>query len=291
MEGVSLFAVTYLILIPVFVYWVIGKRRGLFTLASYFLCAGLNALVKLTACVYRPWIRDPRIIPAGDSIETATGYSFPSGHTITAGTIYGGTALSLWKPARLFSILCLILVFLTGFSRNYLGVHTPQDVIVGVLEAALVLFVVEKLFMHVEKKIESEIIVLSIFFAIGWLGMAYVTYKSYPMDYIDGKLLVDPMKMKADGYTNLGYLIAFPVARLFEKSFVKFKPAGPNLKGIVMGGIGTVSLYLMIKYLKPLVHSSVGYYLGRFAFSFILVFYCVALYPMIIKLVMRGFRK
>ena len=85
MEGLSLFAVTYLILIPVFVYWVVDKRKGLYTLVSYYLCRSVNAIVKLTACIYRPWIRDARVMPAGDAITTATGYSFPSGHTVSAG--------------------------------------------------------------------------------------------------------------------------------------------------------------------------------------------------------------
>ncbi len=58
MEGISLFAVTYLIMIPVFVYWVVSKRKGLYTLVSYYLCCGFNAIVKLTVCAYRPWIRD-----------------------------------------------------------------------------------------------------------------------------------------------------------------------------------------------------------------------------------------
>ena len=78
MEYVSLFAVTFLIMIPVFVYWVVDKKKGLYTLVSYYLCCGFNAMLKLTACIYRPWIRDARIKPAGDAITTATGYSFPS---------------------------------------------------------------------------------------------------------------------------------------------------------------------------------------------------------------------
>ena len=67
MEGLSLFAVTFLIMLPVFVYWVIDKKKGLYTLVSYYLCCGVNAMVKLTACVYRPWIKDARVLPAGDA--------------------------------------------------------------------------------------------------------------------------------------------------------------------------------------------------------------------------------
>ena len=84
MEGVSMFAVTYLILFPVYYYWNRNKRDGLYALVAYYFCMVITPLVKLTACVYRPWIRDSRIVPAGKAIVTATGYSFPSGHTTTA---------------------------------------------------------------------------------------------------------------------------------------------------------------------------------------------------------------
>ena len=100
MEFVSMFATNYLILIPVFMYWFWDKRKGLYTLVSYYFCMLLTPLIKLTACIYRPWIRDSRVLPAGDSIATATGYSFPSGHTTTAGPLAGGMAVSMWPNKR-----------------------------------------------------------------------------------------------------------------------------------------------------------------------------------------------
>ena len=82
MEGVSMFAVTYLILFPVYYYWNRNKKDGLYALVAYYFCMVITPLVKLTACVYRPWIRDSRIVPAGKAIVTtvpgsATAGSFP----------------------------------------------------------------------------------------------------------------------------------------------------------------------------------------------------------------------
>lgn len=127
MEFVSMFAVTYLILFPVYIYWNRDKRDGLYVLVSYYFCMVFTPLIKLTACIYRPLIRDSRIIPAGDSISTTTGYSFPSGHTSTAGPLAGGMAVIFWKEKgmRWLSVLFAAAVLLTAFSRNYLGVHTP----------------------------------------------------------------------------------------------------------------------------------------------------------------------
>ena len=100
MEMISLFAVTYLMIVPAFIYWAFDKRSGLYTPASYNSCIAVNAVLKLRVCAYRQWIRDSRVLPAGDAITTATGYSFPDGHTTTATPIYGGSAVSAWKKHK-----------------------------------------------------------------------------------------------------------------------------------------------------------------------------------------------
>ena len=42
-----------------------------------------------------------------------------------------------WK--KLVSVILVLLILVTGFSRNYLGVHTPQDVIVGLRETVILM--------------------------------------------------------------------------------------------------------------------------------------------------------
>ena len=72
MEAVSLFAITYLVIIPALIYWCVNKKDGLYIISSFSLTVAFNAVLKLTVCAYRPWIRDPRILPAGDAITTAS---------------------------------------------------------------------------------------------------------------------------------------------------------------------------------------------------------------------------
>lgn len=63
--------------------------------------------------------------------ETATGYSFPSGHTQNFTTWTSLTAMQLKK--KWFTILVTILILLVAFSRVYLGAHYPSDVVVSVV--------------------------------------------------------------------------------------------------------------------------------------------------------------
>lgn len=77
-----------------------------------------------------------------DSGYTASFFSFPSGHAVTAASFYGLLTFlvsrRLGGPARWFVVAGgASLVLLIGFSRLYLGVHYPSDVVAGYLAAAL----------------------------------------------------------------------------------------------------------------------------------------------------------
>lgn len=82
-----------------------------------------------------------------DSGYYASGYSFPSGHATVAVGFYGTlTLLVAWRLKGLWRwtvvTLGVALVLLIGFSRLYLGVHYPTDVLAGFLAAPLWISVV-----------------------------------------------------------------------------------------------------------------------------------------------------
>ena len=99
------------------VYWCVSKEFGSYLLMGWSGNRLVNGVLKVTACAYRPWIRDARIVPYGNAISTATGYSFPSGHTMNAGTVFGGGVVRRDLP-RLLRIVLAILLALVGFSRQ-----------------------------------------------------------------------------------------------------------------------------------------------------------------------------
>jgi undecaprenyl-diphosphatase len=81
----------------------------------------------------------PEIIDSG---YAAGFYAFPSGHATVAVGFYGALALilayHLRGPTRLVVLGSgALLVFLIGFSRLYLSVHYPTDVLAGFLAAPL----------------------------------------------------------------------------------------------------------------------------------------------------------
>ena len=62
------------IVIMAIIYWAVSKEYGTFFLMGWSGNRLVNGFLKVTFCAYRPWVRDPRIIPFGNSMTTATGY-------------------------------------------------------------------------------------------------------------------------------------------------------------------------------------------------------------------------
>ena len=288
MEFISSAATNYLILIPIFFYWFIDRRKGLYALVSYYFCMFVTPLVKLSACVYRPWIRDSRILPAGDSIRTATGYSFPSGHTTTAGPLAGGIAVSAWgnRRTRWASVLLVVCVLLTAFSRNYLGVHTPQDVFVAICLSVLSLILTSKLFSFLDSHPEKEDWFLLGGFILCWAGILYISVKAYPMDLNEeGRLIVDPQKMMNDGYGDLGKVMGFIAARFVEKKWIQFRPLKKGWLNMILCVLGLLAVVLLKDYLRPVLTGAFGSHWGKLLFSVLHVFFYIALFPLILKLI------
>lgn len=282
-EWLSNFAVSYLLLVPVFIYWAIHKKQGYYVLSGYAIVSAAVALIKLCVCAYRPWIRDIRVVPAGDAIRTATGYSFPSGHTVLATNHYGGIGRIEYKKRNWITYLCVFLILLTGFSRNYLGVHTPQDVFVAIVLAVAVLIFTERLLKYLDEHPEKEDMLLLFGILFSAASITFMTFKPYPMDYVDGKLLVDPFRMMNDGYGDTARLTALCMARYIEKRFIKFEATGTKGKGLIVSLIGLIPLALAIAFLRAPLDQMLGTHWGHFTYNFICVFYIIALYPAIIK--------
>ena len=106
--------------------WCVNKRWGFRFLLTGLTGSVVNQLLKAIFLIPRPWVLDPSFTIVESARAGATGYSFPSGHTQSAATLFG--TLAMWSRRRWSTLLCVAMVLLVGFSRMYLGVHTPADV-------------------------------------------------------------------------------------------------------------------------------------------------------------------
>lgn len=285
LSWVSKFSVGFWpIAIMCIVYWVFDRKGGKRILAGFGCGLLMNGFLKLVFCVYRPWIRDPRVEPYGDSKVAATGYSFPSGHSTFATATFGGVGVWARKRNKFISCILFILVILTLFSRNYLGVHTPQDVIVGFCATALIMFIAAKIENWTDENPERDKIVIIGGIIICIALALFYEFKSYPLTYLsDGSLLVDPKKMKADSFEGLGFIFSFVICRYFERRNFSFDTEIEWKDRFIIGVLALVPLYVWFTYVCPFIMADISRPLGKFAYHAFFAFYTLIVVPYAMK--------
>jgi len=100
-----------------------GLRLALLLLFSVY----VNLVLKELFAIPRPYL----VSSAVQAKDVATGYAFPSGHAQGATVAWLGAALVYRQ--RWAAVVGDLVIPLVAFSRVYLGVHYPQDVIAGVV--------------------------------------------------------------------------------------------------------------------------------------------------------------
>ncbi|HZK12087.1 MAG TPA: phosphatase PAP2 family protein [Atribacterota bacterium] len=108
----------------------LGIRVGIIFLLSLYVNSGVKEIFQQP----RPFDIVPEIQKAH-----AYGYGFPSGHAQSSMVVWGSIAIAYWKKQIWIRYLSVLLILLIGFSRIYLGVHFPTDVLGGWLLGGLIL--------------------------------------------------------------------------------------------------------------------------------------------------------
>ncbi len=120
------------------------RINGIILLFALAICALLtNIILKIPIARPRPcWIYEiPLLIP------NPTDYSFPSGHTSASFT----SAIIIAYSNKKCGIIAYIMALLISFSRLYLYVHFPSDVIAGAIIGTLIGIIVYKLIFSLIK--------------------------------------------------------------------------------------------------------------------------------------------
>jgi membrane-associated phospholipid phosphatase len=121
----------FMILLPLML-WAVDAVIGIRLAITFLLALFVNDGLKTLFAHPRPFDLDSTV-----GLYEAEGYGLPSGHAQMAVVTWGVIAAELRK--RWAWIAAFVLMALIGFSRVYLGVHFPTDVLVGWAVGALVL--------------------------------------------------------------------------------------------------------------------------------------------------------
>lgn len=263
---------TAFLVVALIVFWCVDKRRGYYVLSVGFLGTVFNQFLKLLCRVPRPWVLDKNFTILEQAREGASGYSFPSGHTQSAVGVFGSLAYT--EKNRLLRWLFILVAVLVGFSRMYIGVHTPADVIVAAVTSVVFLLVLRPVVINGGRKFH---IFLTVMLAISAAYLAYVELYPFPAD-IDSHNLESGLK---NAYTLLGCMIGMILVYVIDSKWIKFQVKAPWWVQIikVVGGLAVV-LAVKEGLRSPLESLFAGHLAARAVRYFIIVMVAGSVWPL-----------
>ena len=262
-------------------YWCVNKKCA-YKMAFSFFFSGLCVQgLKIAYRIDRPWVIDPDFKPVESALGAATGYSFPSGHTQAAASLYGTLALTLKKWWA--KLICVVVLLLVAFSRLYLGVHTPLDVGVAL---AVTVFITVIVCLVYDKLYGKERTIVYVSAAMVLLSAGLFAY---------GLILLNRGVISygnvRDAFKTSGAGMAFAIGYFIERSFINFdvkaKNVGAQIIKLVCGVAPALGAYAGLKVLFNKIYTTTAPMIfGDFIRYFILVFWIIAVYPAIFKKIM-----
>ena len=224
MEGITLLGdETVFLVIGLLVFWCVSKKWGYYLMGIGLIGTVLNQFLKLACRIPRPWVRDPGFTIVEGARAGADGYSFPSGHTQSAVGTFGGIAH--FTRYNWMRVACWVLMVLVPFSRMYLGVHTPADVAVSFVIAAVLVFVLKPLLDRTDRDPELLYLLLLGMALLAVLYVLYVECWPFPAD-------VDPANYisgRENAYKLLGAVAGINLVHYLDDQFLRFETQAPPL--------------------------------------------------------------
>ena len=274
-------AVTYLgdeiafLVIALILYWCVDKRKGYYVLSVGFIGTIANQFMKLWFRIPRPWVQDPNFTILEQAREAASGYSFPSGHTQSSVGTFGAVAYT--AKNKLVRILGIVIMILVPFSRMYIGVHTPKDVLVAAAMALLLVVVLRPLIFNHNGKYIPWILGIMTLLAVGFL--CFVELYPFPAD-VDAHNLASGIK---NAYTLLGSLLGLILAYILDEKWIHFPVKAVWWAQLIKVAVG-LGLVLAVKSgMRAPLDALLGTSVGRAARYFLIVTVAGVLWPLTFK--------
>lgn len=231
----------YLVALAI-IYWLISKKTGAHLAAALIIFGYFTEVIKGYVGWIRPYLAEPSQVKLIG--PAPKGYSFPSGHSQSTGTFWPVlNSLYPEKNIRKYLIpLGLFFLIIIPFSRVYLGVHYPGDVVFGVL------FGLIGAFLYIRYN-QAVIDYFKHYDLTTLIGIIFIL--SIVMTLVETEAVLighNSLKIAEPGVLPgmfLGALVGF----LLEKKYVNFvqKPTKPvfYLTRIIIGGLIVIILYII----------------------------------------------
>ena len=269
---------TFFLAFTIIFFWCVNKREGYFILITGLVGTVVNQVAKLIFRIPRPWVLDPEFNIIESARAEATGYSFPSGHTQNVAGTFG--AIAAYQPKKWKTAVCVTIIALVGFSRMYLGVHTPLDVVVSLLVALGIILLLRPVFESEEsfKKYMSYVVIGSVILSIGFL--VYVI-SLWPDNTLDPHNYQSGLK---NACTLLGCTAGLVVVHFVDSKYINFDTKAKWYAQLLKLAIG-LGIILAIKsgLSAPLTALFGNEYVARAVRYFLIVVFAGAVWPLTFK--------
>ena len=273
---------TVFIIIAMVYLWCIDKFDAYYLLFVGFCTTALNNLVKAICKVPRPWVRDPSLTAVTEAMPAATGYSFPSGHTQSSVGTFGVVAVTSKK--NFLKIIAILIAFLVGFSRLYLGVHTPADVLTGALLSIILVTVIGLVFKFSGKTVRTMHILFAVCTVLFLIQALFLTFT---LDLTDERLLSGVKTT----YKMLGCILGMFTVYEIDRRFINYQVKAPLPVQFIKVALG-LAVTLGVKELCYLIFSFISFEpLSRLCSYFVMVIFAGAVWPLTFPLIKKLFSK
>ncbi len=210
-------------------YWCISTNEAIKIGLIYCISALFNNGVKFLVKRPRPYLVDPTL----RNIHTATGYSFPSGHSQSYGVLATTFGITLFRTTRdkwiRYSYVTLAFILGAGvmLSRMYFGQHFLTDVITGMATGILVAIICEAVYYYMPKGVKN-------------FGLQNVLLIGIGIAIIAVIVLVCCGVKSASVYRYCTLFIALSGGHLINCNFIHFDPKSTSVNKWIILAIGLI---------------------------------------------------
>lgn len=276
-------AETAFLVIALVMFWCIDKRRGYYILSVGFVGTILNQFMKLCYRIPRPFEADPEFTILEAARAEATGFSFPSGHTQSSVATFGGLA---WTEKRKWlKWIFIAIAILVPFSRMYVGVHTPQDVLVAAAISLALIFIIKPLVLDDNGKYMPYLLGFMFLLAVGYL--CFVELFPFPED-VNAERLNSGVE---SAYTLLGALLGLLIVYIVDNKWLNFSTEAVWWAQILKVALGLAAVLVVKSGMKSVLNALFNPYIGRSVRYFLVVIVAGIVWPLSFKFFSKLGRK